>query len=190
MRAMRGFFIIAILFIFTLTAPQAGANRNKRKDYKDTFIKCYIPSCTDGDTCTCELKNGSKEKIRLMGIDTPELHYRSCPPQPFAQEAKEVMNNMVAGEEAYVYSFGRDRYGRILGTIFIPFEKENGEWDYYDANRAMVIMGLAEVYRGDPHYMDHPYYPYEEMAREEERGMWSLGDDYISPRTYRHTCEE
>jgi micrococcal nuclease len=51
----------------------------------------------------------------------------------------------------------------------------------------MVKAGLAEVYRGKPPegFNSTPYLEAEAEAREAKRGMWSLGDEYISPREWR-----
>jgi len=51
----------------------------------------------------------------------------------------------------------------------------------------MVKAGLAEVYRGRlPKALDStPYLQAEAEARGAKRGMWSLGDEYISPKEWR-----
>ena len=74
--------------------------------------------------------------------------------------------------------YGVDRYKRLLSTMFI---------DGKDINLAMIEAGLAEVYRGPE--SDNPYKPQyqaaEEAAREAQKGMWVLGNQYESPRAYR-----
>jgi micrococcal nuclease len=51
----------------------------------------------------------------------------------------------------------------------------------------MVKAGLAEVYRGTPAKGQNmePYWKAEEEARKAGRGMWVLGDKYVSPREWR-----
>jgi endonuclease YncB( thermonuclease family) len=59
--------------------------------------------------------------------------------------------------------------------------------DGNNVNLEMIKAGLAEVYRGTPapgHNME-PYRLAEEVARKAGRGMWVLGDKYISPREWR-----
>ncbi len=75
-------------------------------------------------------------------------------------------------------SYGTDRYGRTLGVVFV-----NG----MNVNLEMISAGLAEVYRGRPAKgLDlEPYWKAEKDAREAGRGIWSLGNDYISPREWR-----
>ena len=54
-------------------------------------------------------------------------------------------------------------------------------------NLEMVKAGLAEVYRGQPAkgFDNGAYWKAEKEAREAGRGMWSLGDKYVSPREWR-----
>ena len=56
-----------------------------------------------------------------------------------------------------------------------------------NVNLEMVKAGLAEVYRGrNVRSSDlDPYWKAEEEARRTKRGMWSLGDQYVSPREWR-----
>jgi micrococcal nuclease len=77
-----------------------------------------------------------------------------------------------------VKSYGTDRYGRTLGVVFVGGENVNLE---------MVKAGLAEVYRGKPTGRLNlvPYRNAEAEAKKAGRGMWSLGNKYISPKEWR-----
>jgi endonuclease YncB( thermonuclease family) len=59
--------------------------------------------------------------------------------------------------------------------------------DGKNVNLEMVKEGLAEVYKGKPApgFDNQPYWDAEQEARKEKRGMWSQGDEYISPREWR-----
>ena len=56
-------------------------------------------------------------------------------------------------------------------------------------NLEMVKAGLAEVYRGKPApgFDNGSYEKAENEARMAGKGMWSLGDKYVSPREWRKT---
>jgi endonuclease YncB( thermonuclease family) len=71
-----------------------------------------------------------------------------------------------------------DRYNRILAEVFV-YDK--------NVNLEMVKAGLAEYYRGKkPKRFDRmPYQLAETKAKNEGIGMWSLGDQYISPKDWR-----
>ncbi len=84
-----------------------------------------------------------------------------------------MLNNSVD-----VKGYGTDRYHRILGVVFV-----NG----HNVNIEMIKAGLAEVYRGKPakNLVLDPYWNAEMEAKKAKRGMWALGDKYISPKEWR-----
>jgi endonuclease YncB( thermonuclease family) len=59
-------------------------------------------------------------------------------------------------------------------------------------NLEMVQEGLAEVYKGKPAlgFDNQPYWDVEREARKKNRGMWSLGDKYISLKEWRKQQKE
>lgn len=74
----------------------------------------------DGDTI--ETVN-HKEKIRLIGIDTPELHKPKTPVQCFAQEAADHLSQLIPPGSAILVTYDKnpkDRYGRTLAYVDNP----------------------------------------------------------------------
>ena len=137
-----------------------------------------VTRVTDGDTVKVAGK-GENITIRLVGIDAPETSKKKNQPgQPFSRKSTKYLANLVLNKSVAVKSYGTDRYGRILGVVFVGEKNVNLE---------IVIAGLAEVYRGKPAKgLDlKPYWDAEAEAKEADRGMWSLRDKYISPRRWR-----
>ena len=134
----------------------------------------------DGDTI--QVKKGAiKLTVRLVGIDAPEVsHKKNEPGQPFSQQSTKYLAKIALNRSADVKSYGADRYGRVLGEIFV---------DGNNVNLEMLKAGLAEVYRGTPAPGQDvgPYWKAEEEARKAGRGMWVQGDKYVSPREWRKT---
>ena len=134
----------------------------------------------DGDTI--EVKKGTiKLTVRLVGIDAPEVsHKKNEPGQPFSQQSTKYLAKIALNRSADVKSYGADRYGRVLGEVFV---------DGNNVSLEMVKAGLAEVYRGTPASNQDigPYWQAEEEARKAGKGMWVLGDKYLSPREWRKT---
>ncbi|MFC1577626.1 thermonuclease family protein [Thermodesulfobacteriota bacterium] len=159
--------IVIILIVFLVTfSPISFASQ-----FKCTRV-------TDGDTIKVS-NNGTTTTIRLVGIDAPETSKKKNEPgQPFSQKSTKYLSSLVLNKSVDVKSYGTDRYGRTLGVVFV-----NG----IDVNLEMVKAGLAEVYRGSPAKgLDlEPYWKAEKEAREACRGMWSLGDKYVSPQDWR-----
>jgi len=132
----------------------------------------------DGDTIKVT-GDGNEITVRLVGIDAPETSKQKHEPgQPFSRKSTKYLPSLVLNKSVDVKSFGTDRYGRTLGVVFV---------DGKNANLEMVKAGLAEVYRVKPAAglnLD-PYWKAESEAKKSKRGMWSLGDKYVSPREWR-----
>lgn len=71
----------------------------------------------DGDTL--ELTDG--RRVRLIGIDTPEIGYRGQPSEPFAKKARAELERLVKGADLQlvVGKQSKDRYGRTLGHLYV-----------------------------------------------------------------------
>ena len=138
----------------------------------------------DGDTFI--VKHGDvKLTIRLVGIDAPEASTsKHRDGQPFSRQSTQYLAGLVLNKTVDVKSYGADRNGRTLGEVFLL----NGR----NVNIEMIQAGLAECYRGKPATgLDMaPYWKAEEEARKAGRGMWVLGDKYVSPREWRRMKAE
>jgi micrococcal nuclease len=136
---------------------------------------------TDGDTIKLRSADSKSDiTIRLVGIDAPETSKKKNEPgQPFSQSSTKHLAGLVLNKSVDIKSYGTDLYGRTLGVVYC-----NGT----NVNLEMVKAGLAEVYRGSPAKgLDlNAYKKAEKEAREAGRGMWSLGDNYVSPKEWRN----
>ena len=132
----------------------------------------------DGDTVKAQ-GHDIEIKIRMIAIDASEISKEKRDPgQPYSQQAKKYLASLVLNKTVDIKGYGLDRYNRILGVIYLGDRNINLE---------MVRAGLAEVYRGKPprHLEMEPYLEAEKRAREAQKGMWTLGDKYISPKDWR-----
>ena len=79
-----------------------------------------VVNVADGDTLTVGSR-GKKEKLRLCGIDAPEVAHGSKPGQPFGNEATEKLRSLVGGvgNEVIVMPIEKDRYGRTVAEVFV-----------------------------------------------------------------------
>ncbi|MCX7803852.1 MAG: thermonuclease family protein [Planctomycetota bacterium] len=128
---------------------------------------------TDGDTLTLRLKrkdgSESEEKVRLIGINAPEMHlHEKLPPDPFAVEARDALAELCPpGSVVEVEEHGRDKYGRLLCRLFAGGK---------DVGAVLIERGLARHY-----FLRNQNEPFEGEYREAERraekarlGIWSL----------------
>lgn len=137
-----------------------------------TVLKVY-----DGDSMKVQ-GFGLELMVRLVGIDTPECGRGKTSAQPFCEKAASFLRKRAAGRKVRLKTYGTGGYNRQLAEVFVDGE---------NINLSLLRAGLAEVYRGKPagDLATTRYKKAESFARKKGLGIWSLGDDYISPRKWR-----
>jgi len=123
----------------------------------------------DGDTI--KLQDG--RRVRLIGINTPEIGRNGSPSGPLAEEARTTLRELLdAGRGKLLLQYGterHDRYGRLLAHAFL----QSGE----NIAVSLLQQGLATTLVVPPNtwardcYQDH-----EDQARRADRGLWALAD--------------
>ncbi len=134
----------------------------------------------DGDTIMAE-GHDIVIYVLLAGIDAPEIGLRKHKRgQPYGQEAKRHLESLILNKIVDIkgYGIGPYPYNHLIGEIYL---KDN------NINIAMIKEGLAEVCREKPPdgLNIAPYLEAEREAKGAELGMWSIGENYISPRDWR-----
>lgn len=139
---------------------------NNSTKIPDNFIGKVV-GVKDGDTIEV-LFEGKSQTIRLVDIDCPEKK------QAFGSKAKQFTSDLCFDKEVNVESNGkRDRYERILGTVYI--ENKN-------LNQELVKAGLAWHYKK---YSDKQIFAdLEQTARENKIGLWADSNP-IAPWDFR-----
>lgn len=123
---------------------------------KEREIVGQVVRIADGDTLTVLDATNEQHKVRLHGIDAPEKG------QAFGTKAKEALAAKVHEKRVRVIWKERDRYGRIVGGVYLGDRNVNVE---------MVHDGFAWWYR---QYApkDKALERAEDEARKEKRGLW------------------
>ncbi len=121
-----------------------------------------VVGVSDGDTITLLTDQKQRIKVRLSEIDAPEKN------QAWGQNAKRVLSNLIYSRSIVVQSAGEDRYGRVLGTIYI------GE---VNINKEMVETGNAWAYT--QYVSDQSYFTLQKNAKSRKAGLWSLPEEQI-----------
>lgn len=117
-----------------------------------------VVSISDGDTLSV-LRDHEQINVRLVEIDAPEMG------QPYGTRSKQTLAAYVFGQDVRVAEHGKDRYGRVLGRVFLGG---------MDVNAEMVRQGMAWVYR--KYATDSTLYALEAEARDQLRGLWGDPD--------------
>ena len=125
----------------------------------------------DGDTLVIDDGTGTELRVRLIGVDAPEIR----PLQPYGQEAKDFVEQMIDLAGGYVRlqfdGDGTDRSGRVRAHIHLTIDGSE-IW----LNNLLVSEGLAVSMLGF-RYSDGAkkiLVQSEMEARREKRGMWAL----------------
>ena len=74
----------------------------------------------DGDTVRIQYKNEST-RVRLIGVDTPEMATPDKPAERFEKEASSFTHYLLTGESVYLRFDAknkRDKYGRLLAYVY------------------------------------------------------------------------
>ena len=150
------FFLIIFIFFFFF---------NGKQNQKSILGKARI---IDGDTVHI-----NKNKIRLHGIDAPELKQTcnikdnewNCGHQSMLALKKLILNNKVSCKIIDI-----DKYKRLIGICFVK---------NININKYMVKNGWAIAYR----YYSNKYVNEEELAKKNRVGIWQ--GQFIDPYLYR-----
>jgi micrococcal nuclease len=108
---------------------------------------CEVTKIIDGDTLDVDIDLGfatklTKQRIRMLGIDTPESRTRDLEEKSRGLLSKEFLINLCpVGSKIRLHSHGKGKFGRILGEIFTP----EGE---VSINKQMCDEGYAVEYYG------------------------------------------
>ena len=142
-------FLLFLLIPFTLNA----------QDYH------LCSRVVDGDTIIVNI-DGKKERIRLIGVDTPETKHPSKPVQYYGKEATAFTKSMVEGKKVMIGydSQLRDRYDRLLAYVYL----EDGTF----LNAEIIKQGYGFAYTKFNFKYLEEFRQYEKDARENNRGLW------------------
>jgi micrococcal nuclease len=119
------------------------------------IIACTAPTVHDGDTLRCD-----GERVRLWGVDAPEVRNGQTPAEPFAYDARDLLLALTRGRVGCRF-VERDRYGRFVGRCWSQASP--------DLNAALIRSGFATEYR---RYSRGRYAAAEAEAKSNRDGQW------------------
>jgi micrococcal nuclease len=136
----------------------------------------YVKRVVDGDTLA--LSNG--EKVRLIGVDTPEYHHSDKLRKDASRSREDAKTIQAMGKEAYEFTKGlasgrmvrlefdvekRDKYGRLLAYVYL----DDGTF----LNARILESGYGRVMTIPPNvkYADY-FLKLQRQARDANKGLW------------------
>jgi micrococcal nuclease len=153
-------------------------------------VTVTVTRVVDGDTLKIEYDNGTADTVRLLGVDTPEVHTDNAPDEfegiPETEAGRSCLGRW--GERASSYA-----KERLAGeTVTLYFDANEGRRGYYDRllsyvvhdgsnfNHGLVSGGYARVYDSE-FTAREAFYDAESTAQGDGTGLWECATE--SPPT-------
>lgn len=134
----------------------------------------------DGDTLTVNM-NGNHERVRFIGVDTPEVRDPRKPVQCFGRAASNFTKQLIGDSdvrlEADPENSNRDRYDRLLRYIYLP--------DGTLVNAEIIKQGYGFAYTSFPFAKKEEFKAYEVNARQNNLGLWGGCETGFDEKGYR-----
>ena len=160
--------LTAIIALLGAIGSQAGWFDTPQKVLQQNQLGYYqVTRFDDGDTIEINM-NGSKEKIRFIGVDTPETHDPRKAVQCFGKAAAEFTKQLIGNSgvrlESDPLSSNRDRYKRLLRYVYLPEGKL--------VNLELIAQGYGFAYTGFPFTKSDEFVAAQSAARDNNLGLW------------------
>lgn len=140
-----------------------------------TIYAAKVISCHDGDTCHIKPSSGLTKKVRLLGVDAPELGV-----QNFGDCSRLFLNQWISGQQVEVHQFGNDYYGRAIAILYL---------NDLHVNSKILEHGMAFAYlhHSTPKRARSWILIAEQNAKKNKQGIWSLATHEIpeEPHVFR-----
>jgi len=126
-----------------------------------------VSEIADGDTITVHM-DGKEERVRMIGVDTPETKDPRKPVQCFGQAASAFTKQLIGSQpvrlEADPLGSNRDRYDRLLRYVYLP--------DSRLVEAEIIKEGYGFAYTSFPFTKSDEFTAYQRDARQNSRGLW------------------
>ena len=174
LRANKKVNVLAFIALIALFAFDGFFKNTRTPSSKDepfakqsAYINCDLKKVVDGDTVDANC-GGRNLKIRLMGIDAPEMGQK-----PWGEKAKNNLEKLLT-KNFSLESHGKDVYNRQLGKLFYGGQ---------DLNLTMINQGWAVAYDGK----DTPknYKDAQQIAKSKKIGIWAKNGLHQDPKKWR-----
>ncbi len=177
-RILKIFWIFILIFSLSSCDEKENISNEQISSTDETYTKAQVIRVIDGDTIWVDIGD-RKEKVRFIGINTPELARDGKKAQFMAEEAKDFVEKTIKDKEIYLEKdlTDRDKYDRLLRYIYLEKPSENPSFDEIrdkSLNGILVKEGLAysNYYKPNIKYQDF-LEKLEDEARENKLGIHS-----------------
>lgn len=147
-----------------------------------------VSTVIDGDTFEAQLADGSRQLIRLLGVDAPEIFHRNNPDEyhnitdtfcleEWGHRATEFVADKLEGREVSLVlgSMDADKttFGDTLALVMVEGQ---------DLNATLVTLGYARVFANEGRRRQEEYLVLQQQAEQGDLGLWRCRNAPSSPR--------
>lgn len=172
---------LGIMIVIALSRNYTGKLTNFIREQKTSVAGLYkVNYVYDGDTIEVDI-SGIKEKIRLIGVDTPETQDPDLPVQCYGPESSAYTEKNLLGQDVRLESDptnqNRDRYDRLLRYVYL---KDGTLW-----NQKIIEEGYGFAYLRYPFTKLKTFEASEKNAKDLKKGLWTACTPSIIDGVYR-----
>jgi micrococcal nuclease len=144
--------------------------------FSDTLLKAEVVRVVDGDTAVFRLEGGVEEKVRFIGIDTPEstnsIEVYGKEASAYTSKALPIGASVLLQKDVEE----RDKYGRLLAYVWLspPVAETEAEIRSKMLNAKLALDGYAQQMTIQPNSRNAEYFTtFVAEARDANRGLWN-----------------
>lgn len=182
MRRPVSYAVLALLLVALCAGCLGGVSTTSDTEESTVTVTRVI----DGDTLEIRHPNGTTDTVRLLGVDTPEVHVDVNPREfegvpatdagrcwlrGWGTNASEFAKTELEGEQVTLTFDAnegkRGYYGRLLAYV---------TYDGQSFNAVLVKRGYARVYVAGDAAQEPTYLEFEEAAQQDNRGVWGYNE--------------
>jgi len=171
--ALSGVTIVVILGLSGCLDLESLRESEEATIAPSSVVSARVVRVVDGDTIHA-LVGGTTEKVRLIGMDTPETTREH---EPLGPEATAYTTEALLGRKVWLETDAelRDRYGRLLAYVWLREPGADDEAAERDMHNARIVSdGYAQIYTFPPNVKHAELLlRLQREARAARRGLWA-----------------
>jgi endonuclease YncB( thermonuclease family) len=158
--------ILTLLALCAVAALAAASPRGTTAGHGRFDVRAVVHRVVEGDTLGVTLAGGRHQRLRLIGIDTPDVRRLQC----FGVQARTRARGLAQGKRVRLIGDAaqrtRDRSGRLLAYVVLPRRR--------DLARQLIAEGFGRVHASGRAFRRLlSYRRAERSARSRGRGLWT-----------------
>lgn len=168
--------VLSLDYIFSSPIDAAKLKPPRYDLQPNVVYEVSVRRVVDGDTIVVDFPTGEQERVRLIGVNTPETVHPKKPVEYYGKEASDFTKKELTGKKVWLQMDVqvRDRYQRALGYIWLEPPQENESTIRRGMfNARLLLDGYGQVMTIQPNsrYAEM-FVGFQREARAKGRGLW------------------